>query len=141
MYIIHKLVVQTDSLILGDRYVVQSIHAARKRVTAGRCLAPEEALLESNQKGCYRKHSLPDDTCHGRVTGSGAHVPLIFATKGRTQVRPLLFYILNSILITKIKNALQRFLFLCPGQDSNLHASRRHHLKVVSLPISPPGQV
>ena len=28
----------------------------------------------------------------------------------------------------------------CPGQDLNLHASRRYHLKVVRLPIPPPGQ-
>ena len=28
---------------------------------------------------------------------------------------------------------------MCPGGDSNPHASRRYHLKVVSLPISPPG--
>ena len=29
----------------------------------------------------------------------------------------------------------------CPGQDSNLHThDRRYHLKVVRLPISPPGQ-
>src|SRR6476469_4119681 len=29
----------------------------------------------------------------------------------------------------------------CPGQDLNLHASRRYHLKVVRLPIPPPGLV
>ncbi len=29
---------------------------------------------------------------------------------------------------------------LCPGQDLNLHALRRYHLKVVRLPISPPGR-
>jgi hypothetical protein len=29
----------------------------------------------------------------------------------------------------------------CPGQESNLHALRRYHLKVVRLPISPPGLV
>ena len=28
----------------------------------------------------------------------------------------------------------------CPGQDSNLHAVRRYHLKVVRLPIPPPGR-
>jgi hypothetical protein len=28
----------------------------------------------------------------------------------------------------------------CPGQDLNLHALRRYHLKVVRLPISPPGR-
>ncbi len=28
---------------------------------------------------------------------------------------------------------------MCPGQDLNLHASRRYHLKVVRLPIPPPG--
>ena len=27
---------------------------------------------------------------------------------------------------------------MCSGGDSNPHASRRYHLKVVSLPISPP---
>ena len=31
-----------------------------------------------------------------------------------------------------------RYLHL-PGQDLNLHALRRYHLKVVRLPISPPG--
>ena len=31
-------------------------------------------------------------------------------------------------------------LLWCPGQDLNLHALRRYHLKVVSLPISPPGR-
>ncbi len=30
---------------------------------------------------------------------------------------------------------------LCPGQDLNLHALRRYHLKVVRLPISPPGRI
>ncbi len=30
---------------------------------------------------------------------------------------------------------------MCPGQDLNLHALRRYHLKVVRLPISPPGRV
>ena len=31
---------------------------------------------------------------------------------------------------------------MCPGEDLNLHAhNRRYHLKVVRLPISPPGQV
>src|SRR3954465_4535513 len=29
----------------------------------------------------------------------------------------------------------------CPGQDLNLHALRRYHLKVVRLPIPPPGRV
>ena len=29
---------------------------------------------------------------------------------------------------------------MCPGQDLNLHALRRYHLKVVRLPISPPGR-
>jgi hypothetical protein len=28
----------------------------------------------------------------------------------------------------------------CPGQDLNLHALRRYHLKVVRLPIPPPGR-
>ena len=32
-----------------------------------------------------------------------------------------------------------QFPFWCPGGDSNPHALRRYHLKVVSLPISPPG--
>ena len=27
----------------------------------------------------------------------------------------------------------------CPGEDSNLHALRRYHLKVVRLPVPPPG--
>ena len=29
--------------------------------------------------------------------------------------------------------------FSCPGQDLNLHGLPRYHLKVVRLPISPPG--
>ncbi len=29
----------------------------------------------------------------------------------------------------------------CPREDSNLHALRRYHLKVVRLPISPPGHI
>lgn len=29
--------------------------------------------------------------------------------------------------------------FWCPGLDLNQQALRRYHLKVVSLPISPPG--
>src|SRR5690349_13726078 len=31
--------------------------------------------------------------------------------------------------------------YWCPRGDSNPHASRRYHLKVVRLPIPPPGQV
>jgi hypothetical protein len=31
--------------------------------------------------------------------------------------------------------------FVCAGEDSNLQAFRHHHLKVASLPISPPAQV
>ena len=31
-------------------------------------------------------------------------------------------------------------LFECPGQDLNLHGLPRYHLKVVRLPISPPGR-
>ncbi len=27
----------------------------------------------------------------------------------------------------------------CPGEDSNLHGLPRYHLKVVRLPIPPPG--
>gem|GEM_PF-1081466 len=30
--------------------------------------------------------------------------------------------------------------YWCPGLDSNQHTLRRHHLKMVRLPISPPGQ-
>ena len=30
--------------------------------------------------------------------------------------------------------------FWCPGRDSNPHASRRYPLKIVRLPIPPPGQ-
>ena len=30
--------------------------------------------------------------------------------------------------------------FWCPGQESNLHASRHTHLKRARLPIPPPGQ-
>ena len=41
------------------------------------------------------------------------------------------------------KNTLQKECILlckwCPREDSNLHALRRYHLKVVRLPISPPG--
>ena len=29
----------------------------------------------------------------------------------------------------------------CAGEDSNLHALRRYHLKVVRLPVSPPAQI
>ena len=31
--------------------------------------------------------------------------------------------------------------FLCPEQDSNLHASRHTHLKRARLPIPPPGHL
>ena len=31
--------------------------------------------------------------------------------------------------------------FWCPGQESNLHASRHTHLKRARLPIPPPGQL
>src|SRR3989344_3220232 len=42
---------------------------------------------------------------------------------------------------TKAENLPQGRLFclLCPGEDSNLQALRHYHLKVASLPISPPG--
>ncbi len=41
----------------------------------------------------------------------------------------------------KIKEPLSAvLLLLCPGLDLNQQALRRYHLKVVSLPISPPGR-
>ena len=51
----------------------------------------------------------------------------------------------NSLLakrkITLLLKSDFSFTSMCPGLDVNQHAVRRYHLKVVGLPISPPGQV
>lgn len=39
--------------------------------------------------------------------------------------------------VTRPRRVLLRW---CPGEDLNLHALRHYHLKVASIPISPPGQ-
>ena len=47
----------------------------------------------------------------------------------------------RGFLSAQNKNRPSRaFFVLCAGEDSNLHALRRYHLKVVRLPISPPAQ-
>jgi hypothetical protein len=33
-----------------------------------------------------------------------------------------------------------RYTYWCPEEDSNLHGITRQHLKLVRLPIPPPGQ-
>src|SRR5690606_34770918 len=42
---------------------------------------------------------------------------------------------------SSVCRAAARWSIWCPRGDSNPHDSRRYHLKVVRLPIPPPGQV
>ena len=58
---------------------------------------------------------------------------------GRGPVGPLPTHPRSSPSGTKIKHPFMGALFLCPREDSNLHALRRYHLKVVRLPFRHPG--
>src|SRR2546421_12682324 len=47
---------------------------------------------------------------------------------------------MNLYMCVEEKRRSNRIALGCPGQDLNLHASRRYHLKVVRLPVPPPGR-
>src|SRR5262249_36759412 len=69
----------------------------------------------------------------------------IFAcARGRAQCEKTFKFAVSGTVQEATKKArmlpCEPSLHWCPREDSNLHACRRYHLKVVRLPIPPPGQ-